>query len=240
MCSSCQYSCKTCGNNKSCLSCNSSNFRFLNSESGLCDCMIGYYDTKNSTQLCKRCDLTCLSCSNGTHCESCDASRNRTLNATKDYANNTNQYCPCFYGFYSVASNDSCKACHFSCAVCNGPNSNNCLFCDSSSQRSLSGSSKCSCIKGYFDTNMTMICPPCHVACASCWNNLTTTCFKCSASFFMAVGNNTCFQTCPTYYFDDTVSMICSSCSSHCTKCVNTSYCTACESPTFLNVSSCI
>jgi hypothetical protein len=52
----------------------------------------------------------------------------------------------------------------------------------------------------------------------------------------MAVGNNTCFLTCPLYYFGNTL-MVCQKCSPSCLRCFNSSNCTQCQPPAFLGYS---
>lgn len=174
-----------------------------------------------------KCQSTCLTCLNSTQCLTCDANRKRVYNTTKNYANFSDPYCPCFYSHYSLGLNASCAACHSSCAACSGPNKTNCLYCDANSMRTLNGSS-CVCNVGYYDTNTTMNCPICNVACTSCWNSLTTTCFTCNPVYFMMVGKNTCYSKCPTYYFNNVTAKICTLCGTHCLTCVDTTNCTSC------------
>ena len=151
--------------------------------------------------------MTCLTCTNASTCVTCDATRKRVKNVTADYASFSDPYCPCLYSHYSLGKDKDCAPCHYSCAVCSGDKKNNCLYCDANAQRTLK-SKKCLCNKNYYDDNVTMNCPRCNVACIDCWDNKTTTCFECNSTFFMAVGNNTCFDTCPTYFFDNTTAMI--------------------------------
>jgi proprotein convertase subtilisin/kexin type 5 len=190
--------------------------------------MIGYYDTLKDEKLCPQCELTCLTCLNASVCETCDAGRLRVKNTTKDYAGVSDVFCPCRYGHYSLGKSDKCAACHFSCAVCDGPKDNECLFCEAAAHRTLKASKKCVCDPGYYDTNQTMNCPLCHQACDTCWDALSTTCLTCAPTFFMAEGNNTCYVKCPTYWFDNTTHMVCTSCSWHCLTCINGTNCTAC------------
>jgi hypothetical protein len=119
LCQPCNYTCSTCGNNRSCLTCNITRFRTINALSGLCVCITGYYDN-NLTETCLPCQSTCLTCINSTNCTSCAVNRNRVLNYTADYANFSDPFCPCIYKFYSLGINSSCSACHFSCSYCDG------------------------------------------------------------------------------------------------------------------------
>lgn len=50
-CQPCHYSCLTCSSagNNSCMTCNSSNFRYYDNASS-CPCSIGYYDSFNKTK----------------------------------------------------------------------------------------------------------------------------------------------------------------------------------------------
>ena len=64
-CAKCQYSCFTCGNDRSCLSCDPAKQRSTNSLTGLCGCNVGYWDD-NTTEPCHDCHDTCISCINAT------------------------------------------------------------------------------------------------------------------------------------------------------------------------------
>jgi hypothetical protein len=199
----------------------------MSASTGLCVCFDGYYDD-NITQPCVQCNLTCLTCINSTTCKTCDLNRFRTYNITPNYAGIINPFCSCLYGYYSLGANNSCAQCKYPCSECSGPNINNCLYCDPDSMRTLTSSGTCKCNIGYYDTNSSTVCPPCSPACESCWDGLTTTCFTCNPTFFLMLGKNTCYDTCPTYYFDNTTAMICQICSSHCLVCINSTTCTKC------------
>ena len=55
----------------------------------------------------------------------------------------------------------------------------------------------------------------------------------------MMVGAFICYGNCPTYYFNNVTSMICTKCQDSCLVCFNSYNCTRCEAPTFLLLASC-
>lgn len=143
----------------------------------------------------------------------------------------------CEYGHYSPSAGATCLSCHYSCEVCSGPNSNNCLYCDSGAHRSSSLASKCLCVDGYYDDGSHELCLACHVNCTRCFGPTINECTSCISTHYLLANVTTCYTTCPTYTFDNTLSMICSSCSSHCLHCVSQTNCTECASSYFLLVS---
>jgi hypothetical protein len=84
-------------------------------------------------------------------CTSCDPAKKKLLNSSAIYNGSTSSYCVCEYGLYSPGDALTCLSCHYSCEVCSGPNSNNCLYCDSSANRILGNLTKCTCKNGFYD-----------------------------------------------------------------------------------------
>jgi len=163
----------------------------------------------------------------------------RTLNSTANYLGVVNLKCPCIYKYYSPASNQNCLACHYSCAVCSGGNLNNCLFCTTDAYRTLGTGSKCNCSNGYYDDGVNELCGTCDVSCSRCTGPLNTACTACNGSTYYLASLTTCYITCPLYYYNYVPLMICSSCSSNCNTCINSTNCSACDSPFYLYASQC-
>lgn len=101
-CLACQYSCSTCNDNITCLTCNSSLNRVYNSVSKLCSCLSGFYDNF-LVQSCFSCPYSCTTCTSQTVCLSCP--NTRTL---------TNSLCPCNAGYFE-AGIATCQACNYNC-----------------------------------------------------------------------------------------------------------------------------
>lgn len=82
----------------------------------------------------------------------------RLRNYTANYAGDISPYCICNYKYYPQTNlQDICLACHYTCAVCSGGSSTNCLFCTADAYRTFNSSTKtCPCNDGYFD-NMTSV-----------------------------------------------------------------------------------
>ena len=68
-CAACQYSCTTCPNATVCTSCAASTNRVLNSTTGFCDPLPGFFN--NYTQLAPACITPCLQCTSATVCSTC-------------------------------------------------------------------------------------------------------------------------------------------------------------------------
>lgn len=94
-CIQCQYSCLTCNDGTSCLTCDSSKYRSFSSTTNLCKCMNRYYDDGTSTTLCSACDPTCLTCLGplNTDCLGCNAGSYRIYDSTT-------HGCICDTGYY--------------------------------------------------------------------------------------------------------------------------------------------
>lgn len=97
LCSTCDYSCKTCSSSATnCTSCSSSNYRSLlagPSGTNSCPCNQYYFDKPTSNPICEKCEFSCSSCIDSTQCTSCNATKFRVLGAA---------YCDCLPGFYNV------------------------------------------------------------------------------------------------------------------------------------------
>ena len=97
-CVACHYSCLTCSNGDSCLTCDMTKNRIISLSSDLCVCDIRYYDDYTNEQ-CQDCDPTCLTCSGSTAllCLSCNSS------ASRIYNENT-KACDCLPKFYQTST----------------------------------------------------------------------------------------------------------------------------------------
>ena len=151
MCESCQYTCETCSDFTTCDTCDILKFRQHNVTDDLCHCITGYFDDSTNNETCRQCHSSCVSCVNGVSCLTCDSTKKRLLNSSITYNGAVSQLCVCEYGLYSPGDTLTCLPCHYSCEVCNGPNQNDCLYCDFNAHRSLSSSSRCLCMNGYYD-----------------------------------------------------------------------------------------
>jgi hypothetical protein len=106
-----------------CLTCNSSDNRQLNSSTLLCDPIDGFYDDGTNNSMVFPCDSACLTCSeSATYCTSCNSSDNRQLNPNTSL-------CEPMDGFYDDGTNNSMALpCSDSCLTCKlGPNQ--CINC---------------------------------------------------------------------------------------------------------------
>lgn len=136
--------------------------------------------------------------------------------------------------------NGVCNYCQSSCLTCNVSNSNSrCDSCDAT--RYLSSSSGlCLCNPGYYDSQTSNVCSSCF-PCLTC--SQKGICNDCDSSVHLVL--NTILDSCqcapgfsPNYLNATTVlnsSLPCLSCPPNCLYCLNTSFCLACNTLTYLN-----
>ncbi|EAR98006.3 bowman-birk serine protease inhibitor family protein (macronuclear) [Tetrahymena thermophila SB210] len=109
-----------------------------------------------------------------------------------------------------------CQKCHPTCLSCNGPNFNQCLDCDISKFRKISGSQQCNCIEGYYD-NMNN-CTKCDQSCLSCSGSSDKECLTCDLSKFRYLKDGQC--VCQDTYYDKGDKNICEKCQNPCKNCI--------------------
>lgn len=115
------------------------------------------------------------------------------------------------------------------------------MFCTAAALRLLNATLKqCLCSDGYYDDNSTMQCQGCNVACQICTTGLPNSCTVCSPLYYLLITATTCYSTCPEGYYNYQVNFTCQPCSSFCLRCVNSSYCSACEVGKLLYQSKCV
>jgi hypothetical protein len=51
----------------------------------------------------------------------------------------------------------------------------------------------------------------------------------CDNTPYLLIANNTCYDDCPNYYYDDTTNMLCQACPYDCLKCLANGTCTLCD-----------
>ena len=155
--------------------------------------------------------------------------RNRLLNSTTNFFNVSSPYCVCLFKYYSPATDQDCKPCHYSCQVCTAGDRNKCADCAAHYKRFLNTNvTECQCLDGYYDNNVTEPCDTCHAACAVCKTGLPNSCTSCNDPWFLLLDHTTCYSTCPDFYFDYQINFTCQPCSQWCQKCVNETYCSLC------------
>lgn len=144
------------------------------------------------------------------------------LNSTQDIFGISSPYCVCFYRYYSLASNQDCFPCHYSCQVCKGGSRNDCVICNATALRTLNPkTSSCLCNDGFYDNNVTELCQPCNTACLLCKTGLPNSCTSCSPLYYLLIATTTCWATCPDYYFNYQINFTCLACSKSCKTCLN-------------------
>ncbi|EAR90744.2 zinc finger lsd1 subclass family protein (macronuclear) [Tetrahymena thermophila SB210] len=177
-------------------------------------CIDGYYLVSGN---CKQCDLSCQTCSSAQKCDTC-----KDANAQK----NKNDICVCpskqYFDLFLLA----CTSCQNNlCDQCKQDNSQICTSC--SDQRGLlNGQCLTDCGKEYF--NKQNVCTPCVDNCLECVDE--SSCKTCKVGYFQL---NTCVETCPEAYFQNTQTNTCDKCDdSNCLMCNQSPQkCTKCKDP---------
>ncbi|XP_055929177.1 furin-like isoform X1 [Argiope bruennichi] len=213
VCKNCHHSCASCYGplSSNCLSCSTP----LNLRNSSCytECPPHHYS--NSDSLCVRCHRSCENCMSSDTCSSCES----------DWERNSHEICVynarCTNGWYN-SHLESCEACYPYCEQCSGPNTQDCVYCDS---RYLWLEGRCveTCPDGYF--NMNDECYLCDRQCSKCESN--ENCLRCKDGFFLHLGK--CYKSCPFGFYSDGRNE-CRSCHSECLHCSGSSNfnCTAC------------
>ncbi|KAL4454553.1 hypothetical protein ABPG74_021758 [Tetrahymena malaccensis] len=112
-----------------------------------------------------------------------------------------------------------CDKCHPTCLSCNGPNSNQCLECDTSKFRIISntpGQQTCNCQDGYYDSLNN--CIQCDQSCLRCSGNSDKQCLACDQSKFRYLKDGQC--VCQDTYYDQGDKNVCQKCQNPCKNCI--------------------
>ncbi|XP_042325028.1 extracellular matrix organizing protein FRAS1 [Sceloporus undulatus] len=225
-CQKCHPSCKTClgGGPLSCTSCDSS---LVLSHLGTCilACFLGFYRDENGH--CQSCSDACLSCDSATSCTSC-------RDPSKVLLFGECQYDSCAPQYYLDFSTKTCKECDWSCNVCSGPQSNDCL----------------QCMEGYVLHNGACLerCPPTFYSgsemCQRCDDDhclqchAPNKCTHCKAPFFLL--GSQCVLACGKRYYADHGEQKCSACPEGCLECDQSGQCHICDTTMFLQGVQCV
>lgn len=150
VCATCHYSCNTCLNLASCLTCKDIRV-MLNGTNNLCTCPALRYFDDGANAACLPCSYLCLSCNQlSTNCTTCSASAFRYLYSTDNTTNSST--CVCLNKYFSAGGSiEACSACQYSCSTCTG--SSSCQTCNATLFRVLDAGSTpyCACSTGFYD-----------------------------------------------------------------------------------------
>ncbi|CAD8093460.1 unnamed protein product [Paramecium primaurelia] len=219
-CAQCNLSCKTCSGSSSnqCLSCSEQLFMF-NSQC-LISCIEGYFQNEIEHS-CDKCLENCLTCTNGTTCNACDTSK---FFLFEDYC-----YEYCASGFYFDTTQKICQSCNSLCGTCTGPESNQCLSCDTDYFLKVTKNSDTGiydwtcepqCGEFYSPDIQNFVClfDTCDSTCSTCLNDQPTTCRSCNNSI---LSNSRCLDGCQDGYYVD--NNLCIQCNRLCKTCKDSS-----------------
>lgn len=227
VCPACSYTCLTCNfsSTSSCLSCNTSNFRY-DDGAGSCPCLVGYYDSGSKT--CQKCHFSCVTCNGGNGADRCLTCPSLAIT----YRNASGGYCNCIVGYYSITNVVVCAKCSNSCYTCvNSPT--NCTSCLFANKRTFSNASNtCPCNVGYYDDGSSATCLPCNSTCAGCNGPASTDCTSCNSALNRGLNSPTGQCLCITSFYE--YNNLCYACHYSCLNCTNNTAtsCISCKTTT--------
>lgn len=201
----------------SCIVCKGDPNLSFDSNTGVCSCKTGYYNTLSDSNG----NLACFPCM-AKLCSTC-SSDNITVctGCVTGAAFNSNNVCECVSGFFET--NGTCQTCP---AKCNGCQVNGvCNACQDSANRKLD--QNCDCPAGLYDDG-SATCKTCNPICKTCTNS--SACTSCFAENNRALVNGQC--VCASGYYqvvqaDNTV--VCRKCNPECKECTGPTLCLNCD-----------
>ena len=191
------------------------------------------------------CHSTCKTCVGpaNTDCTSCSGTLflNPVLNTctttcpTTYYKDNTTNLCTrCYQHITGTSQLQSCK-------TCDGPNSNNCLTCNTGVYYDpVNKQCVYSCPAQTWADSSTYTCKACYVpadpstppfACASCSGTTSNKCLSCFSGAFLDPTTSTCVSTCPNGYYPSTADNKCHVCYTKNPPANNDESCLTCNGP---------
>ncbi|GIY36522.1 furin-like protease 2, partial [Caerostris extrusa] len=204
ICKGCHSSCETCFGplSSNCLTCTTSHV--LHNNSCFSECPSNYFF--NDDNICIRCHRSCEDCASSFACTTCHS----------DWVRNSED------SWYNEHL-DICQDCYYRCDHCSGPNTQDCVYCESGYVWH-NGNCIEACPRGYFTSQDE--CVPCDIQCAECKNN--ENCLLCKDGFILHSGK--CYQICPMGYYDNEKHE-CKICHTECQHCFgpSNSDCSSCH-----------
>lgn len=200
----------------------------------LASCPNGTYQNNSTnltkyTAICSACVSPCRNCISASICISC-------MNSSLFYyKSQCLSICPALITVANVTTM-VCEPCAFVCATCVNTSST-CVTCNLSiAPLFYSPNQTCvsSCPVPFVPDNNT-ICVSCSSPCNTCSQTKTncTSCLNGTNTYLSAVTIGLCLSICDQYYYANTTTLTCESCSSvpniNCSNCLNQTYCISCN-----------
>ncbi|CAD8117465.1 unnamed protein product [Paramecium primaurelia] len=223
ICLPCDISCPNCfgPSNLECTECLEESISNRIKINDSCPCKNGYADYAIKQSKCGKCHPKCQTCfqaadeTQNQYCLTCITGQNRVVS---DAFN-----CDCKVNSGDLDGTlEICIICHYTCGICNGTESTNCIQCEQSTFRELTPSEECLCKLSYYDDNTENIeCQKCHYSCVTCANSIEKdACVQCPST---RKANSSGSQSeCVCIYentFDDGFSQECQQCHKYCLTC---------------------
>lgn len=228
VCYYCISSCASCTSASVCTSCQKvAGQPYYLDSSGTCVviCPTGTYADVSLT--CISCTSPCVTCSGGTSlCTSCDSG------SATPYLNYGAFICSaaCPDGQYAPSSSFNCQPCNSNCLTCSST-STNCLTCGLSLSSGLplylSGTT-CLANCPFGSYGASNVCSTCDASCSGCTQS-STNCISCANNFYRKAGSTLCVDPCPSGYYGDPTTSLCTLCPSGCKICSISSSVVSCS-----------
>ena len=180
------------------------------------------YDIPSSTEVCM---LPCFGTCDGCVTENDPSTCLGCVDVDAEIINASGDYWTCKENFYNDDSGDEvdCVECHPYWKRCANNNMNNCIECSDIYAVMESGTpGPCTwpTIGFYTVPTYPLECAPWDPSCETCSGTTNTDCLTWATGAFQSnTDANTCYVTCPDYFFGDTDDMTCKDCFIDCMTC---------------------
>ncbi|XP_072310817.1 proprotein convertase subtilisin/kexin type 5 [Eucyclogobius newberryi] len=233
-CHRCPPACPECNPLGHCIECEE--YHFLHEGQCVLDCPERFFADTEQRE-CSHCHPDCALCDgpNNNDCDSC-VDPEATLH---------NGACltTCTSHTYLDDISGDCNECDASCLTCSGPYSDSCTSCRDGYR--LEGHGHCApvthsqcTVHQYMDQSGE--CHPCHKYCHRCSGPGTNHCLTCNQGHLLL--NGTCFDRCPTGYYQDEMGLRCEPCHPSCESCIgkHSHECLSCKFSLFREAKECV
>uniref|UniRef100_A0A3Q4GEQ2 Proprotein convertase subtilisin/kexin type 5-like n=1 Tax=Neolamprologus brichardi TaxID=32507 RepID=A0A3Q4GEQ2_NEOBR len=244
VCEACPAGCLQCVDVQHCIRCQSARKAQLFLQDGQCvqECVRGF----PAGQVCHSCAPGCASCArNATHCLSCEEPlllhKHQCVDKCPPAHTVQERECqPCPSGcqdhkprtksglcvldcperFFEDKEQGRCLQCHLDCALCDGPNSNDCDACTDAEATLHNGACLGACPSHTYMDGITGDCKDCNTSCLTCFGPHASSCTSCREGQ-MLDGNSQCVPSAskcsPHQYIDQHGD--CHPCHKYCYRC---------------------
>ncbi|KAL7884219.1 hypothetical protein AOLI_G00069890 [Acnodon oligacanthus] len=226
-CRSCTEGCASCEDSADhCLSCDKQ--YILHKHTCVSHCPENYYVKDDA---CERCPHRCTQCERNGKCSEC---------AQYYFLHEGKCLDDCPKGYFTNVQEKKCERCHDDCAVCDGPDADDCISCRYPSAVRYNGACLSSCPSNTYRDNIE--CRDCDRSCLTCSGPHPSSCLSCGPKMKLdANGHCESFSRCSSNTFEDKDGE-CRACHSSCLFCSGSGkdQCLSCSPSYYLHNHMCV